>query len=99
MSADEFDEWKEKKLRPVQTLRVSGKASCRTPILILAWHFRVLNVFSSWLKNHHMLDVDRDVVDRVQDFLTLIKTPAKNERIAKGLLRYIETHVRHFQFR
>jgi len=39
-----------------------------------------------------MLDVDRDTLERVKDFLTLIKTPAKNERIARGLLRLIELH-------
>ncbi|KAF9508522.1 hypothetical protein BS47DRAFT_219443 [Hydnum rufescens UP504] len=53
----------------------------------------VLNVITSWLMGHHMIELGSTVVDGVKQFLQLIRSHPKNETVAKRLLKTIDSMV------
>lgn len=70
LAPEEFGEWRDRKLRPVQ--------------------MKVLTVLTCWMRDHHMLDAESEEIPRVREFLSLIKSPEKQQKAAEAMLKTID---------
>lgn len=93
----EFEDWKKRKLRPVQMqcVYLSHYYTQSSTYMSSFVTTRVLTVLKSWMQDHHMLDAEPEEVPRIREFLTYIKTPEKHEQNAKFMLTLMEKELVH----
>lgn len=67
-----------------------------TSYLLCFTSIRVLLVIRNWLQDHHLLNCEPAVIERVQEFLSYIKTPERHERAASrmyGMIQRVSSHT------
>lgn len=94
LTTEEFEEWKEKKLRPVQK---RSDAFNQSHILIITkLCLRVLTVLSLWLEEYGLLQDSPHVAPRLREFLSLILDPSSLALTAKYMVQSLDRLVSSF---
>ena len=90
LTTEEFEEWKEKKLRPVQKRYAFNQSHILT---LTELYLRVLTVLSLWLEEYGLLQDSPHIAPRLREFLSLILDPSSLALTAKYMVQSLDRLV------